>query len=414
MQIQTSNKSLEKELTSLRDILIDNGAWFHKSLKIVSEDHGMSVVVDGPASPGDKLMKVPEKLLVPKHGMNISLKNSDFIFEPDDSILSSVQIDIADRMIEIYNMTNKVELHKKECAWLLYKDHPHLLDTLVQGRTQNDYLNKKYKYLHSDSTPEEDQNFTCESYLQTRVLGRQSENGHKNQLVMPIIDYLNHDHRGSPFMFKDQNDGAVMHINVKRPFLDTQECFVIYGVYDALDTFLNYGFPDANAPYVRSIPMDIDVNGKGMLKVRAISGGRNKNELPKQISDLSSLMPFPVKKPDGSLELSHTLIPIVNAPHAMRRILQVLIRSLVGKEATRKFVIESVYQVEEQILKANIDFYTNIIDSIDGMEGPAHLKEMTKNVAMLQRNKLYKYTFNKDFFKVDINEEEPQLEAASQ
>ena len=68
-----------------------------------------SVVVDGPASPGDKLMKVPEKLLVPKHGMNISLKNSDFIFEPDDSVLSSVQIDIADRMIEIYNMTNKVE-----------------------------------------------------------------------------------------------------------------------------------------------------------------------------------------------------------------------------------------------------------------------------------------------------------------
>ena len=128
MQIQSSDKKLEKELTALRDVLVENGAWFHKNLNIVSEDHGMSVVVDGPASPGDKMMKVPESLLVPKHGMNISLKNSDFIFEPDDSVLSPVQIEIADRMIEIYNMTNKVNLHKEECSWILYKDHPHLLD----------------------------------------------------------------------------------------------------------------------------------------------------------------------------------------------------------------------------------------------------------------------------------------------
>ncbi|NQZ13912.1 MAG: hypothetical protein HRT94_03665 [Alphaproteobacteria bacterium] len=413
MQIQSSDKKLEKELTALRDVLVENGAWFHKNLNIVSEDHGMSVVVDGPASPGDKMMKVPESLLVQKHGMNISLKNSDFIFEPDDSVLSPVQIEIADRMIEIYNMTNKVNLHKEECSWILYKDHPHLLDPLVQGRTQNDYLNKKYKYLHSNSTPEEDETFTCESYLQTRVLGRQGKDGQKNQLIMPIIDYLNHDHRGSPFMFKDQKDDAIMHINVKRPFLERQECFVIYGVYDALDTFLNYGFPDSHAPYVRSIPMDIDINGKGKLKVRAISGGRNKQELPKQISDLSSLMPFPVKKPDGSLEISHLMIPIVNAPHALRRVLQVLIRSLVGKDETRKFVIESVYKAEEEILKANIEFYSNIIDTIDTMDGPDHLKSMTKQVATLQRNKLYKYTFNKDFFKIDI-EEEPAIEAAAQ
>ena len=98
--------------------------------------------------------------------------------------------------------------------------------------------------------------------------------------------------------------------------MDSSECYVVYGLYDTLDTFLSYGFPDINAPYVRSIPMEIQIACYGALNIRSLIGARNEHELPKQITDLRRYMPLPAKQPNGDLDISHLMIPIHAAPHS--------------------------------------------------------------------------------------------------
>ncbi|MEM6781667.1 MAG: hypothetical protein AAF569_07370, partial [Pseudomonadota bacterium] len=273
MIIESDNKELEKHLKSLEAYLVDQGAWFHPQLALIDTAGSMSVQVEGALNPDDVVLKVPQNLFVSTEGLNVSLKGHEFSIDPDPEKLNPTQIEVGKRMIDIYNLTDKAQLHLNECPWILYRDCPDLLDKLSYARTPNKVIQKKQTYLRGLPDALSDDDFTCWSFLQTRVLGQkattQTEGAQRLQVMMPIIDYFNHDGTGCPFiMRKDDKLGNVMDIQNRQPFFDRRECCVSYGTYDTLDTFLSYGFPDVNAPFLRSVPVDIDIEGYGKMEIK--------------------------------------------------------------------------------------------------------------------------------------------------
>ena len=415
MIITADDKTLQKELEGLKTLLLKHDCWFHPQLHAVCEEGSMSLKIEGPLAPGEKIIKIPEECLVPADAMNFTVKNDQFEVDPDkdEENITPLQVDIGKRMTELYNLTDKAKLHKTQSAWILYKDHPHLLDLMVNARTTNVHIQKKQGYTQGLPDAMSDDEFTAWSFMQTRVLGqKQSTTNKRIQVIMPFIDFLNHDSRGSPFIMNDDNKTkrSAMSVQNQQPIMDSSECFVLYGIYDAVDTFLSYGFPDTNAPYVRSVPVDVPIEGFGFLKIKGMQASRFEKDLPAAIKDLRQFMPAPTKQPDGSMEVSHLFIPSMNTPHSMRRILQVLIRSLVGSEPDRKFIIDNVYMAEEKIVNANIEFYQSVLKKLEETKGPEDLKSTIRYIANLQLTKLYKYPYNFSYFKLDTGKDKGETD----
>jgi len=396
MIIQSDNKALKKELLSLEKLLTDNGAWFDDALSIICDDQGsLSIQMAAPKNQGEDIIKVPDELLVPANPLNITVKGGTFSVDPEKGKLSPIQIEIGKCMIEIYNLTGKAEFHKNNYPWITHRKAPAFMDKLTHARTPNDIMGGKQSFLHSLKGAKSMDEFICDSFIHTRVLGhKESSESGKVQKIMPIIDYLNHDFRASPFILSDPKakKKGLMRILNSQPFLHTRECYVVYGVYDAVDTFFSYGFPDTHAPFVRSVPVEVPVRGTGKLIISALPGARHEKELDKQIQDLRRFMPVANKKEDGDLEMSHLIIPAAQAPQAMRRVLRLMIRALAGDSVTPQYVVERVYEAEEVILKTNIDFYKKLVKDLEAnKKDPVDMKNQILEIAKAQLNKLYKY-----------------------
>lgn len=405
MDIVSENTQLKKAITDLKQILEENGAWFSPNLSLIDDGGSMSFQVTKPTNTRDPILKVPQKLFIPHEDAHISVKGDEFFVDPDTDKLSDVQIDITKRMFDIYNMTDKVKLHRFESPWMAHKKAPDLLSKLSNARSENEAVQKKKAYLLGlpDAMSEDD--FACWSFLQTRLLGQKTDAGTRVQVLMPFIDYMNHDSYACPFVIRGKNDDErVMTILNVQPYHTSQECFVTYGVYDTVDTFLNYGFPDASAPFVRSVPMDIKIDGLGTLHIKGMSGMKNEKDVPKQLKDLSRFLPILNREAEDKLTVTHLYIPIEQAPHGMRRILQAVMRTFYGSDASRAQVVDAVYAVEEQVIANNIRFYQSMLDDIAQSDVPDDLKGIIQHTCRVQLNKVSKYMFKQDFFQMPTDD----------
>jgi hypothetical protein len=177
------------------------------------------------------------------------------------------------------------------------------------------------------------------------------------------------------------------------PVDGSRECFVSYGLYDAYDTYLIYSYVNEIAPFVRSVPLTIDLQGLGTITVLSIIGVTENGNVPVHLADLRRLMPVVRKLADRRLSVSHLIIPSSVMKLALRRILAELIRSLgpgLGNEAIRQHLATA----EIAVLSANIEFYENLIRSLDGdghAPSTAPTTAVVRRLAKLQMSKIHAY-----------------------
>lgn len=400
MNIKSDNQAVTKEFEAISKLLCENGAWFHENLDIVCEKGDLSLQTNGPVGANETILKVPQELFVPAEPLHLALKDTRFTINPDQKRLSPLQIKLAEHMINLFNLTDKASFHQQESPALLYKDHPELITPLFKGRSTERQSIEKIRFLTNDPQARPHNDFVCWSFLETRVLLCGQQN--RQLVLMPILDCLNHSPNGSPYLEEREKDRSILAIKNRQPFLSRNECFAFYGLYDALDTFLHYGFLEQQTPFVRSIPIDaINIGSYGRLKINSLSGMSYGGELPEQAHDLKPLMPHVDKKPEvGALEISHIFIPVISTPHAMRRILQLVINTIVDNKESARFIAEQVYKVEKEILDKNIAFYHSALSAVQTINAPAELKAKVIEAATVQLNKLHKYLYKDDFFKV--------------
>jgi len=401
MKILAEDKQIEKALNNLHQCLLDNGAWFHDDLRLISSGNGLLVEMDGPCNPGNIITKVPTKLLVPVKPLNMTLKGNDFAIDPDKDGLSPEQIELGHHMIEIYNLTGRPDFHRNENAWIRFRRAPELLGLLLEGRDTNINLDSRFDYMHAADKDVDHGAFLCDSFWHSRVLGHKNAGSDERiQKVMPFVDYMNHHFRGSPFSTPDKKNGPQMlRIRNNQPLLNKREVFAHYGMYDALDTFLIYGFVDSEAPFVRSIPLELSLDGTSTLTIKSLIGNKAKKPLNKALKNLMSYSPALNKDEEGNLIASHMLIPIGPSPHAMRRILRSLVHTLCSDGASPQYVIDLTFRLEYQIITKNIEFYRDVLTRLEKhKDAPADLVDTIRQICDNQLTKLYKYMYDRDFF----------------
>jgi len=397
MKIVTDNKAIQRELASLGKCMQDNGTWIHPDITIAyTEETGLSIQMERTSNPRDFIIKVPVEQLVPYELLNMAVKGNDFVIDPDKDKLSPVQIDLAERMIEIYNLTNKVEFHKSENAWILFREAPELLDLLLEAFSWSPSIEYYSNFLHGLEDAASMDQFILDSFSSSRFLGQKIHGSEKTvQVIMPIIDFLNHDYRGSGFASPtNPEEKQWIGVTCAQPFISRNECYASYGTNDALNSFLIYGFIDATAPYVRSIPLEIPIGDLGKITVYSLNM-KSKSSPSEQLQDLHQFMPKIKKDKDGAVHLSHLFVTVPPFPRALRRILRHVIVTFCGHSVSEDFILEQTRAAERLVVGKNVAFYKEILKKIDqNKTAPSGLIDRARHVATIQLSKLGNYQFD--------------------
>ena len=245
MIISTNDREMGKELEGLEKAIVDNGGWIHPNLEVkYKNETGLSVYMDGHYPPSDYLIKLAEGLLIPVDAVNISVKGNEFIIDPDANSLSPVQLEIVRRMISIYNLTDKVRFHINEDPWIRFREAPELMYQLMRARTLKYDLDRKQRFMFGTDKNVTLEDFVAKAFMSTRILGyKASPDEGSIRVLMPLIDFVNHDYRGSNFLTGGNCVGVEgVQLKNRQPFPGSRECYAFYGMRDGLDMFSEIWF----------------------------------------------------------------------------------------------------------------------------------------------------------------------------
>jgi hypothetical protein len=348
----------------------DAGAVLSDELVIKCGDRTLSVEAP-PECVGKPLIRLPWECHVPVDLFELSVAGGDIVMSSHEPALTSECVAFMEALLELYNLTGKIDRHRRTSPWSLLALHPELREHIAQ-RLPADLSAMFDRFTASGNADE----LTLASFLHTRPYDyRESEKAPPSPLLLPIIDFMNHDLRGAPVQFEDQPDGD-LSATVKRsvPVPGTgNECFAFYGLYDSFDTWMSYGFIDENAPFARSVPMTIDLPRLGSLRLANFVGFRPPEDLPAQMRDLHLFVPKPLVRRGNHLEVTSLLIPSPQMRKAVRRILAFLIGEISPSHPKQR---DLARLAEQQIIDANKAFYRSLLGSLrsltlkDLLQGP--------------------------------------------
>jgi len=225
---------------------------------------------------------------------------------------------------------------------------------------------------------------------------------------MPMIGFLNNHPRASGYVtnFNDatrrtestashnsQNKDGIM-VQKSCPLPDTDECFVSYGSYDALDAFLHYNYVEPHAYFVCSIPLTVQLHGVGTLIIETVGRPPQHKRLPEQLKDLVSYLPkMKLGRDNKSVALDFILIPQEQAPYSMRRVLGVAL-GLIATGLTEQAMQNNIENAEAYILDSNKEYFSEISNHCKLHEREPELRGVVKNakqMAEIQCQKLESY-----------------------
>ncbi len=398
--IEADTKDIEKELHNLEELLCESGGGVHSNLLIRSQDGNLSIETKEPMPPGKEIIRLARGSLLPNDQYNLILKGHEFSVDfPQKSNMSTVQRKMVESMAHLYTLTDKATLQKEYSFSLSIAPYPTLFNKIEEARELPEKLKELQKKLRNALTRQDFDDYLCQSFLKTRLLGYNDPVRISSvSTLMPIVDFMNHHWTGASFNTgQGVRRGDLSIVNSQSNSSKNLQCYAFYGIMDSLDTLLRYDFIDETTPIVRSIPIDIDVPGHGKLSIRSTFGGE-RGKPPKQVSDLPRFVPHMKRDEETkTLTLSCILIPIESSPLALRRILAYALSQLLGERPMEEHLrMAWLYDAEAQILNKNRIFYTEFLAEIKKLsqeklsqeKGQSPGLERLQHLAELQLSKL--------------------------
>lgn len=369
IQVETDDPEVRATLLRLAQRVVDAGGCFLPGVCVRAVDGDLAVRRTGTADRQDRLLSVPYSCMPDVNAFQVRLENGRMVGEPKQQATESpteLQRQIFDDMLAVYNLLDKPNRWARQCPLLTLWHDPDLLEHLLDPANISTAKSKLGTYRQGRWDA-----LVIQTFLQSRVfnLKRGEKDGgggaEKNagarsgeQVLMPIIDFLNHDLRARGFQIAkgDHPDQNQLYVYQDRPVAGSDECFVVYSNMDRYTSFVNYGFADESAPFLVSQGAAISLSQGLTLNVGRNIAGTFKGKLPEKVRDLRIFMPR-VQSPDAdTLNVSRLLIPGENAPKALRRVLTVLLRSK-RKNWTDAQLNAAVLEAERKLLVRNHRFY---------------------------------------------------------
>jgi hypothetical protein len=353
--IISDNRDIQHSLDKNVILAKNGGATFDDDLVIKCVGGTLSVEAP-PDSAGKTLIRLPWDCLVPVELFQFAIADDNIVISSHEAALAPECVMRMEALLELYNLCDKLARHRRTSPWPLLASHPELLEPITR-RLPSDLLEMFKKFVGSGNYDD----LILDSFFHTRPYDyRESEKAPPFPVLMPVIDFMNHDLRGAPVQLEDQTDnGGTLTIKRSVPVPGTgNECFAFYGLYDSFDTWMSYGFLDENAPFVRSVPMTIDLPRLGTIRVANYIKIRDHADLPPSSTDLHLFIPKLLARRGNHVEVTSLLLPGPQMPDALRRALVVLINEMSPGHPQQR---DLVMQVEEQIVDANRAYYEGLL-----------------------------------------------------
>ena len=397
--IEADNAEIEKHLINLVDLVEEGGGGIHSNILLRARDGDLSVSTKEPIRRGGEIIRLTRKILLPSDQYIVGVKGDEFTLDfPKQTTLTTLQKKLAENMIALYNATDKVALHKKYSFLLSIKKYPEVLDYIVGGR------NLPAKFIEWIAQAKEDMDqaalndFVVDTFLKTRYLGYNDHIRMSNvSIVMPVIDFLNHNWSGASFAVGRAPRTGDIIVNNSQPVKDSAECFAFYGPMDSLDTLIRYDFIDVDAPVIRSVPIKLNTPDGGVIDISGAFSALVNVAENKNIADLHLYVPTTEMSEDGRhLTVTHVFVPYSHSPLAMRRVLHYLLQQYFGKdegvdvEMCNKWVLEA----ERKIIDVNVSYYEGLLSLLGPLlsADPENIGlQNVKGLADLQLQKLMQY-----------------------
>ncbi|MBT6137259.1 MAG: hypothetical protein HOH65_07245 [Rhodospirillaceae bacterium] len=320
VKIVSDDPILEAHIQTHVDLLISSGGWVHDDLEIQCHSGDLSIHSAPTINADAQLIIVPEHALAPVNQAELTLIGDEIIFDPNRSNLTDQQTRLLDIQCRIYNLSGKVRKLRQSVSRYLRVDHPALFDALTdRGVPQPEQLHGRA------SSSAELPDVSVKDFLKSRVL-RWPKHGNEDDttdVLMSLIDYINHDSRATPHQRSSDNNALVATSQRCREKIS--ECFVQYGPYDAQDVLLLHGYLDDSADFVRSTSFSVPVEDLGTVHIGSeIAYQPNKHTVSKG-KNRSWSFPSVRTRDDGDLEVSSLFIITETDPMALKRALTLAI-----------------------------------------------------------------------------------------
>ena len=375
VKIEADSADIENILKKLVKTVTENGGYLNPALSMVARDGHLSIEAEN-IEAGEDLIQITEDMLIPMNKIDLRAKGGQFdlhLEKPES--WSSVQRAVTDITFEMFNMNNKVDLQREASFWVNMAPYPDILKRLMEGRTRGDKIKTMLSATLDQFKDFDLERYLCKEFVKSRVLGFKSEKtGLHTNVIMTVIDFLNHHMNGACFRAHDRG----VNVGCAQPIEGRRECFAFYRPLDPFDSLLNYGFVDKSSSFIRSIPMILETEF-GRLDIRARGDLLNTKKLAEPVKDLRFFMPV-IDKQYDIVSASHLYVPGPRAPHALRRVLGVLIGRLAGPSVSQERGMRVLEALEREVIERNRAFYDDLLKDLNAMDQDCAQSMMLRNV----------------------------------
>ncbi len=247
LAIASDQESATALLQEIAKLCAAHGAEWHPQLQ-VEVDHGAMRLLAPPETTGE-LITMPTELLVPIEAAQWSdASDALHLLEPP-AAATAIQQELLQLHAGLYNATGKLKWWSTQHPARLVESSPELAAAMAL-----------LKPRHGSQI----ERSAANGFLATRSFGWRLDPAQeqRQQVLLPLIDLLNHHHRGTPFRISDRA------MRIKAAQAGGLECFAHYGNRrDVLDLALHYGHCDHSTPFAHSAPLQITVEGVGSICV---------------------------------------------------------------------------------------------------------------------------------------------------
>jgi len=322
-----------------------------------------------PDADAQTLMKLPENTLVPVGSFDLALEGDDIAIRGAEPGVTAERRALLESMVELYNLTGKIAWYRRTSPFLYLGSQPDLARLIARGRER-----PMQRALDLLATGADTNLIVLSRFISTRWFRHQEDGDEEaKRVLMPILDLMNHDARGSGIQKGSDGNRRFLYVERARSMpREMHECFVHYAHYDAMETLLAYNFVDETATFVRSVPMEINLPGTGVIKVQTSKTKGSSKNLPPQLRNIAPFLPKMIAKRPDYLEVTFLSIPATVTPQGFRRVLNVLIGTLNRACVDR---LDLILQAEEQVIATNLSYYRTVQEALRAVpaEGQAAL-----------------------------------------
>jgi hypothetical protein len=369
IHIESDQPELARALMSLVGEVENGGGWFDESLRLIAEKGSIRVESFLPAGRNELLMSVPEELLLPVDEVCMRVFGDEIVIDSFTEAATPIRRRLFERMIEIYNLCGKIAAHRAVSPRFGFAAVSEVARVLATGRdARSEAEETEHDPLLSD-------------FMHSRLYSHHEGGvGKRREVLLPVIDFFNHHPDANGFLNETYRhaDHPVVGVGHWKP---------------ATDAGVQYGYLERGCRFVKSVPLAVDLEGLGKLRVRAAGAAALRRELPSRMRDLRAWMPVVLGCGVEEIELSHLIIPGFSDRHALRRVLAGMIsawRPGMDLEA----VAEYVAFAERVLLAENISYYERLVGCLRSVTADAQaIVESTLEMATLQLGILRAYEF---------------------